>query len=146
MGISIQYLHCSPKGGKLAHLVIFQLFPHNNLIENALTDHSEILTSAQGLGARNPILFFDDRIKKNKGGWRDCLGWNYFYISCFLDVLCYFQKKKYLGMGVGGLLNKRPPGQIAPPFIIGFLATENLPKVKWNSSWSQFEQCSKSLF
>ena len=26
--------------------------------------------------------------------------------------------------------NKRPVGLIAPPFTIGFLATENLPKVK----------------
>ena len=26
--------------------------------------------------------------------------------------------------------NKRPTGLIAPPFIIGFLDTENLPKVK----------------
>ena len=25
--------------------------------------------------------------------------------------------------------NKRPPGLIAPPFIIGFLATDNLPKL-----------------
>ena len=31
-------------------------------------------------------------------------------------------------------LNKRHPGLIAPPFIIGFLATENLPKVKLDSS------------
>ena len=30
----------------------------------------------------------------------------------------------------GGANNKRPVGLIAPPFIIGFLATENLPKVK----------------
>ena len=34
--------------------------------------------------------------------------------------------------------NKRPPGLIAPPFIIGFLATENLLKVS-------FKHCSKSL-
>ena len=27
-------------------------------------------------------------------------------------------------------LNNRPVSMIAPPFIIGFLATENLPKVK----------------
>ena len=35
-------------------------------------------------------------------------------------------------------LNKRPPGLIAPPFIIGFLATDNLPKVS-------FKHCSNSL-
>ena len=29
-------------------------------------------------------------------------------------------------------LNKRPIGLIAPPFIIDFLATENLPKVSSN--------------
>ena len=28
------------------------------------------------------------------------------------------------------LQDKRPPALIAPPFIIGFLATENLPKIK----------------
>ena len=28
------------------------------------------------------------------------------------------------------IINKRPPGLIAPPFTIGFLTTENLPKVK----------------
>ena len=30
----------------------------------------------------------------------------------------------------GANINKRPPGLIAPPFTIGFLTTENLPKVK----------------
>ena len=28
------------------------------------------------------------------------------------------------------LCNKSPPGLIAPPFTIGFLTTQNLPKVK----------------
>ena len=31
---------------------------------------------------------------------------------------------------LSSFLNKRPTGLIAPPFIIGFLDTENLPKVK----------------
>ena len=34
------------------------------------------------------------------------------------------------GNKVHHLVNKRPTGLIAPPFIIGFLNTENLPKVK----------------
>ena len=57
-------------------------------------------------------------------------------LSLFLVTFAFYVTMKGQFVSSSGLyfINKRPPGLIAPPFIIGFLAAENLPKVKLDSS------------
>ena len=47
---------------------------------------------------------------------------------------CFLYNGRHKEGGGGLLKNKRPVGLIAPPFINGFLAIDNLPKVSSNNA------------
>ena len=85
-------------GGGGAKRAKFQVFP----VENTLTDHYEILTSAQSCVWKEPYCFLQDPNKNKEGVFVEENKLYFIYYLCIMLFPTFIAEQVFQGVGLGG--------------------------------------------